>query len=333
MYTVKDISKMTGVSKSVISRYFNGNNVHKKNKALIEEVVKKTGYIPNETARSLRAHKTKIIGAIVPSFGDSFAMTVIQHVKSFLKEQGYSLFVTDCLSDKEGELTCVKMMLQKRVDALIMLPVNASDETCELMRKNNVPLIFFDQYYPNEYVDSVLFENAKGAYRATEIFIENGHKNIAAILGPLSDYTPSERFNGFRACMCDNGLEIKGEYIKVNPDYSVHSGYLRTKELFELPTPPSAVLSSNYDITLGMLKALNELELNIAKDISVIAFDSLHIHEILRPSLCTVVQPLHKIGEKIAEVVFKRVKGETPESRINFIRYEIFQGGSILKMN
>jgi len=95
MYTIEDISKITGLSISIISRYMNGYNVRKENKILIEEAVKKTGYTPNEFARSLRAKQTKVIGAIIPSLKDIFALSVLQHVEIVLKKHGYSLFIAD----------------------------------------------------------------------------------------------------------------------------------------------------------------------------------------------------------------------------------------------
>jgi len=329
MYTIEDISRMTGVGKAIISRYFNGYNVRKKNKLLIEEAVRETGYMPNESARSLRARSTKVIGVIVPTLDDSFTMTIIHNVEVALKDYGYSLFVTDCLSDKKNELPCVKMMLRKRVDALIILPLTHLDEIYLLTSQNNIPLIVFDQHYENDAVDFILFENDKGAYRAAEILIENGHEKTAVLLGPLTDYTPNQRFKGFRECMQANGIGVREEYIKVGEDYSMNSGYLGAKELLQSSDRPTAIFAANYDMTLGAMKAINEFNLNIPDEISIIAFDLMQIHDVIRPPLWTVIQPLVTIGNKIADITMKRVKGEASNEKIHYIPYEIFEGKSV----
>ncbi len=333
MYTIEDISKMTGLSISIISRYMNGYNVRKENKALIEETVKKTGYTPNEFARSLRAKQTKVIGAIVPSLMDRFALSVLQFVEIELKRQGYSLFLTDCMSDKNEEVACIKMMLQKRVDALIVLPLGNITAISDLTKKNKIPLIIFDQFYDTISADYVLFENKAGAYRAGEVLAEYGHKNIALIVGPLSDYTPRQRLKGFQRCMEDRRIKIGKSNIYEAADYSMQSGYEIAKDILTNRKEITAIFTTNFNMSLGAIKAANELKLSIPEDISLMAFDSLEIYEAITPKLWTVNQPVDAIGRQIAIQVLNRVSvsDDSPHTT-HFVGYDLREGESIKKM-
>ncbi len=334
MYTIEDISKMTGVSISIISRYLNGKNVRKENKKLIDEAVKKTGYTANEFARNLRLKQTKCVGAIVPSLDDGFALSVMHYVEKELKKNGYTLFLSDCLRDESEEISCVKMMLQKRVDALIVLPIGNMKEISELTTAANVPLIVFDQYFSNISADYVLFENKEGARKACDVLLDNGHRDIAIILGPLGDYTPRQRFKGVKKSFEDRGIPLKEEFVCEAKDYSLASGYDFTMKALSEKNRPTAIFSTNFDMTLGVIKAINELNLTIPDDVSLMAFDFLPIYEAIKPKLWTVTQSIEKIGEKVAERVMTRMRDtdESPNTTF-FISYELIEGKSVKKIN
>ena len=330
MYTIEDVSKLTGLSISIISRYLNGYNVRKENKKLIDEAIKKTGYTPNEFARGLRARHTKSVGVIIPKLTDVFALEVISNLEKELKKEGYGILVANCMNDRNNELSCVKTMLQKRVDAIVMLPFGEISGINAIMSKANVPLIVFDQYFKELNADYVLFENKESAKRACDILIENGHRNIAIVLGPLTDYTPRQRLKGFRKSLESNGIPIVDENIYEAEDYSLESGYKFLNDIMKRADKPTAIFSTSYDLTVGVFKGVYELGLKIPDDISIMAFDSLPLYDLIMPKLWTVVQPIEEYGKQLARQVLTRVVNcvERPYTTY-FIGYDIREGQSI----
>ncbi|MBQ7164781.1 MAG: LacI family DNA-binding transcriptional regulator [Clostridia bacterium] len=330
MFTIKDISKITGLSISIISRYLNGHNVRKENKILIDEAVRKTGYTPNEFARSLRAGQTKCIGAVMPSLADGFALSVMHYAEMELKRKGYTLFISDCQNSVKDEIACVKTMIQKRVDALVVLPISDSRELSELAKSGKVPIIIFDQYFENISADYILFENKEAANKACEILVQHGHKNIAILVGPLSDYTPRQRLKGYKKCLAAHGISVGDKFVLECNDYSMQSGYEKTKEIMGKGNRPTAIFATNFDLTLGAIKALNEMDLNVPEDISLMAFDSLPLYEAIKPKLWTIVQPVEEIGRKIAEqIIFRLSESDDSPYTTIFIKYDIKEGASI----
>lgn len=333
MYTIKDISKITGLSISIISRYLNGHNVRKENKILIDEAVKKTGYTPNEFARSLRAEQTKCVGAVVPSLADDFALRVMHYAEKELRRKGYTLFISDSQNSTKEEVACVKTMIQKRVDALILLPISDNPEISELAKTSKIPIIIFDQYFDQIEADYILFENKEGSKKACEILVNHGHKDIAILVGPLSDYTPRQRLKGYKKCLEANNINIDNGFVLECKDYSMQSGYEKITEFLKEGNKPTAIFTTNFDLTLGAIRALNEMNVNVPEDISVMALDSLPLFEAIKPKLWTVVQPVEEIGERIAEqVIFRLTEGDDSPYTTKFVNYDIKEGESIKKI-
>lgn len=333
MVTIKTISEETGLSISIISRYLNGHNVREKNKILIDKAIKKTGYVPNDFARNLRVEQTKCIGVITPEFNSLFTTTILNAVDNVMTKQGYSLILSNCHGDKNYELTCAKTLIQKRVDALLILPLSNCQEISELAKANNIPVLVFDQYVKNENIDYVVFDNKGASYRAAEILVSYGHKNIAMISGPQTIFTARKRAKGFLSYFEKNGASLNVDSVLYCKEFDAESAYKTAMECLSKPDHPTALFSSSFDLTIGVLKAINELHLRIPEDISLIAFDSLPIYEILNPKLWTIDQPLELIGKTIANNLLALINEKKLSSgKIDVVKYSIIEGESIKKL-
>jgi len=331
MATIKDISRLTGLSISIISRFLNGHKVREKNRIAIEAAIKKTNYVPNELARNLRVEKTNCVGAVIPNMRSYFPISVLSATEEYLHSQGYSLVLMNCHSDSKDEVECVKNLIQRKVEAIVILPIGNIDEIRKLCNEKDIPLFVFDQYIKDcSDVDFVLFENKLAARKGTEILLDANCKDIAIVVGPKNDYTPSQRLKGYKDALESRGLPVRDELILLNKDYSMESSYEMVKSFLKKGNKPDAIFATNYDMTLGVVKALNELNIKIPEDISVMAFDSLPVYKVLKPQPWTLNQPVEKVGKEIAIQVISHIKNKTKcEGARHFISFEIQEGDSI----
>ena len=333
MVTIKTISEVTGLSISIISRYLNGHNVREKNKILIDKAIKETGYIPNDFARNLRVEQTKWIGVIIPEFNSIFTTTILNQVDNVLTKNGYSLILSNCHGDKNYELTCAKTLIQKRVDALLILPLSDCMEIGELAKNNNIPVLVFDQYTKNKNVDYVLFDNKGASYKAAEILVQYGHKNIGIIAGPQNIFTARKRLQGFINYFEKNEIPFSKNNIYYCKDFDTESAYITAKECLSKKDHPTALFTSSFYLTIGTMKAINELNLRVPEDISLIAFDSLPFYEVLKPKLWTIDQPYELIGNTIANNLLSLINQRSLSSeKIEVVRYSVIEGESIKKL-
>ena len=151
------------------------------------------------------------------------------------------------------------------------------------------------------------------SYDAIEHLIVKRHRRIGIICGPDSVFTAEERLKGYLRVHEDYSMKIDESLIKKG-DYEIDSGYKLMNVLLEEQYPPSAVFVTNYEMTLGAIMALNEKNINVPEELSVIGFDNLHMAKIVKPSLSIVVQPMEQIGGIAAKILLKRLKGDKSNS-------------------
>lgn len=330
--TMKDIAKYTGLGLATVSSYFNGGNLREKNRILIEQAVVDLNFEINETARSLRTKKTKTIGVLIPELNNTFCTTIISGIEDVLRTAGYAIMVCDCRTDVKLEKELVDFLIKKKVDGIINMPVCTTGQSLKKCIDNNIPMVLIDRKLPDVNADYVIVDNYKAAYEATQLLIDNGHSKIGIICGEKDVFTAQQRLLGYKSCLFENGISIEESLITYG-DYTVGSGVSCIKELVNNNKDMSAVFVSNYEMTLGGLIALNELNIKIPKDLSIIGFDNLELAKVITPKLYIVSQPLEDIAVNVAHQLLSRLDGSNNgECETITLNTQIVKGNSIKRI-
>lgn len=145
------------------------------------------------------------------------------------------------------------------------------------------------------------------SYTAVEHLITKGHRRIAIICGPTDIYTADERLKGYLRVHEDYAMELDHNLIKYG-DYQVEGGYALLNAILDSESPPTAVFVTNYEMTLGAIMAVNERNVKIPDELSLIGFDNLQMARIVKPPLSIVMQPIEQIGETAANTLLMRLK-------------------------
>lgn len=307
--TIKDVAKYTGLSIATISKYINGGNVLEQNKALIDNAINILGFKVNEIARGLKTNKTMTIGVLIPSLENIFSTTIISCVENILMESGYSTIICDYKHNSDLEKNKFDFLLQKAVDGIIIMPQDIDKERIEKALAKNIPVILIDRTIKGLDCDVVLVDNLNASYNAVEHLISKGHKRIGIICGPQSIYTAQERLKGYYRVFEDYNLPVDEDIIRFG-DYEVESGYSLLNQLLDNDNPPTAIYVTNYEMTLGAVMAINERNIKVPEEISIIGFDNIELAKVVKPTLSIVVQPMELIGETSANLLLKRLKGD-----------------------
>ena len=154
--------------------------------------------------------------------------------------------------------------------------------------------------------DCVIIDNSSAAERATDYLISSGHRKIAVIYS--NEYTGHERFLGYRSAMKKAGIEVPEQYMYSARTHSTELGYNSMKALLKLKDRPTAVLSTNYEVSLGVIMALNEEGVRCPENISLIGFDELILPMVMKPKLTLVAQPMEEIASEGARILLKRIE-------------------------
>ena len=329
--TIKTIAKETGLSLTTVSKYLNGGNVLKENKALIEASIKKNGYRVNYIAKTLKTGQTNTIGVVLPSFQDVFHTHLFHYLEYFLQKRGYSVQIVGSGGTLETEKKSIMTLLSRQVDAIFLLPIHGAVENIKYIVQNNVPLIIGDQYIEGVDADFVLFDNFSASEKAVKRLIDAGHKKIAFLGVDRKYYTANQRFAGYHDVMLKNGLVPRSEYEVLCSDFQIEMAKEGVNKLLNLPDPPTAIFATNFYMTVGMISVFNERNLKLGRDISAIGYDSMFISDMVYPKLTLVEQPIEDAGRAIADIIIQRVTGkkEKGEFKTVMIPTILVEGDSV----
>lgn len=308
---MKDIARETGLGLATISSYLNGGNVREKNRVKIEEAIEKLHFEVNETARGLKTNRTKTIGIVIPELNNIFCAEIITEVEDFLRGHGYATLICDCRTDEKREQEAVEFLYHRRVDGLIMMPTGKSGQCLKKFFRAGRPVVLADRMLQDVSCDCVLTDNRGAVKEAVKRLIHAGHRSIGMIAGPEEIYTASERLAGYREALQEAEIPEKDTLI-VRGDYTIQGGMRAVKTLTEENPEMTAVLVSNYEMTMGAVIELNELGIVIPDGLSLIGFDNKEFAKASIPKLSIVTQPTEKIGQEIAGLMLKRLN--EPES-------------------
>lgn len=307
--TLRDVAREAGVSIKTVSRVVNGEReVNSDTAERVAEVLQRLGYQPNELARSLRGQRSYTIGLMIADISNPFYSGCAKAIEEVARERGYTVILCASSEDTEVERSYVELLARRRIDGLLLVPAADGHEYLVAQQVAGTPVVTLDRPVEAVATDQVLVKNRAGTREATEHLIGHGHRRIAFIGDHEQVYTARMRLEGYREALSESGLEELSRMESKDPV----SAERATRELLELPRPPTAFFAGNNLITVGVLKALEHSGLRVPEDVALIGFDDFELATVLRPRLSLVRQPADELGRKAAEVLFDRIEGSQP---------------------
>jgi len=315
MATIKDVAKMAGVAPSTISKYMNGGNVRQENAEAIRKAIEALDYHADPFARGLKAQRNRSVGVLLPDMTAPFYGNVVMAMSRVMREREYHCLIS-CYGANHGmERDNLKFMLTCGIDGLVYAPEDLSaDEFRELTANCGIPIVQIDRAITGVDVDSVLVDNADIVYAAVNKLIQKGHRRIAAITGPKSVYTAKERMIGYLRALSDAGI-LYDDNLVISGQNDFATGYRSCRTLLQQEDRPTAVFTTNYDITIGFITAARERGIQIPADMDIFGFDSVETCSMMHPPLPVIQQPDQQIGITAARYLLERLDGYTGASR------------------
>ncbi|QKG18912.1 LacI family DNA-binding transcriptional regulator [Actinomadura verrucosospora] len=293
MATIHDVAARAGVSPATVSRFLRGQRV--RSAEAIRTAVDELGFAPNIAAQSLKSGRTRTIGVVVPDITNPYFAAVVKGMESVSRDRGYRLLLAN--SDESGAREADLLAdMARQVDGIILAPATEHEETPMQLRDSGLPVVFIDRDLADgESFDAVLVDNRAGGRQAAEHLLGLGHTRIAMISGGQESTPGRYRRDGFLEAVSAAGVEIPPELDLIG-DFREERAYQLTLSLLSLAEPPTAIFTANNLTTLGALKALHDMRVDVPGQISLIGFDDLDTGPLLRPPLTVVDRPMTEQG-------------------------------------
>lgn len=331
MVTYKDIQRETGLSLATISKYFNGRNVLDENRDAIERAVESLDYRPNSLARGLRLNRSRTIGVLLPVLNNDFHLTIIAAAEESLREDGISVVVSSSPTSVEQ---AVDVLLSRMVDGIIAIP-SSHDLAPLKMAAERIPVVIVDWDAPELDGDRVFLDNDRAGSMAARYLLDHGHRDIGVVSGHSTVSSMRLRVEGFHRELREAGVELDESLFAEGP-LTVDHGHAAARSLLERRSRPTALFSTNYELTLGTVIAINETGLRIGRDISLLGFDSVELAQVTVPRMTIIEQPTREIAIQAAHLIRRRLGEEyrAGEPRVTrLVPPRLSFGGSVSRMD
>jgi DNA-binding LacI/PurR family transcriptional regulator len=317
--TYAEISELAGVSKSTVSRVFNGDSrVHPDRVAAVFEAAQKIGYRPNRAARALSTGRTGLIAVViddnVSALGDPFWGMVTSGVSRVLMQNSLqTLLMVAPLEDEDGPVA--HYLESNEVDGVIFAQVH-KETLVRKVAKSGVPVVVIgtpsDGAAGIHYVDT---NNVAGGYMGTNHLFNIGCKTVATITGDVGTSAGLHRLKGFELAHKENNVKLNKNLIAYG-NWSFDSAKILMLRLLASNPDIDGVFAANDISAMAAIAAIEERGKRVPDDIAVVGFDDTLVSQTSRPALTTVKQDIVGLGEAAAEAMLEIIAGEKPDSRI-----------------
>lgn len=298
--TIQDIATDLNLTSGTVSRALSDHpRISVETTRLVKEKAKELKYQRNKIASSLRSGKSHTIGVIIPSARMNFFGAVVHGIEMVASSNGYSIILYQTEETTHLEKKAIETFLSSRVDGIL---ASVAKETVDFghyqeLQKRHVPLVFFDRTNDEMKVPSVVIDDYKGAFLATEHLIANGYTRIAHVSGPQNIKGFNDRLRGYIAALKTHKMKVDKKLIYPG-DLSIESGKAAVDYFFKLSAIPDAVFAVEDYTALGVIKGLKGKKVKIPGEFGVIGFANENFDEHITPSLSSVDQQTVQMGKE-----------------------------------
>ena len=307
--TLKMVAKRAEVSVNTASRAINNKpDINEETKKRVLRIAKELGYIRNAAAVALRTKKTRTIGVVIADNSNPFYAEVLNGIEVAAREKNYHIILANTQRDYKKEEEAINLLLAKRVDGLLIAPVQDRDDDIRKLVEANIPFVIVGRDFENIEVDAVYNDEVKGGFLATEYLIKKGHKRIALIDGFLYKSPAKGRLEGYKKALNKYRIPLDVSLISVG-DINLEDGHERTRQMLGKNLDFTAIFAYNDMMAFGAMQAIKEKGLRIPEDIGLVGYDDISFSSLMDPALTTIRLNKQELGIESVKLLLSRING------------------------
>ena len=324
----KDVARLAGVSTATVSRALNTpDRVDPVTRQRVLDAAARLRYVPHGAARTLRSHRSKMIGAVVPSFDYALYARTTSALQRRLDERGYSLVLAEHHYDLAAELRVAGQLVQHGVDAFVFVGLDHAPNLFALLEDYGRPYVLTWGVDALEQHPSVGFDNRAATHAVTRHLLELGHRRIGLLSAPIEGNDRARaRGEGVRAALAEHGLALAPECVQYAA-ISLSAAQEAMERLLAAPDRPTAVVATNDVFAVGAMLACRQAGVRVPQDVSITGVDNTDLGATQTPGLTSVRTPIIEIGRAAADQLVARLEGE-PYTAFQSFPVEIVHRGS-----
>jgi LacI family transcriptional regulator len=323
-----DVAALAGVGLKTVSRVVNEEpGVSPALEAKVKRAIAQLNYRRDVNASMLRrlGGKTQTIGLVLEDVANPFSSALHRAIEDSARARNVLVFAGSCDEDGLRERELIGSFRDRRVDGIIVVPASSDHTFLYEEQRAGTALVFVDRPAAHLDADSVASDNINGSTGAVDHLLAAGHRRIA-FLGDLpSIWTADERLRGYTQAIAHAGIHYDESLVRTglrDSDAAMHA----VAELLAAPDPPTAIFTSQNLLTIGGIRALKAAALQ--HRVALIGFDDIPLGDVVEPAISVVAQDPQAIGRAAAELLFRRMEGDTSPAVHQVVPVRLIARGS-----
>lgn len=319
MATIREISERANVSIATVSKVLNGKRgVSQDTINNVMAIARELNYRPNLTARSLKKGQSRTIGVITEDLTVFNTPDIVDGIDAYCESQDYHYILGNLRFNKRfghhpdtEECTrlvhaLVDTMLSKQVDGIVYIGCH-SHAVVPQHSITEIPFVYAYCYSTAPGIPSVLYDDQKAAFEATQLLIRRGHRSIGMIAGQTDSIHTANRILGHQEALFANSIPYNPR-LTLYGDWERDQGFALAKHLIKAGV--TAIFAHNDLMALGVLDYCNKNGIEVGRDLALIGFDNREIGTVCRPTLSSVSLPLFEMGQTATHLLLDMLSGQ-----------------------
>ena len=313
--SMKDVARAAGVSVGTVSNVLNRPEaVAEETRARVQAAIAELGYVRNDSARQLRAGRSRNVAIVVLDVANPFFTDVVRGAEPLVDSAGGVVTVCDSGQDSSREQRHLEILEEQRVLGLLITPVDESSaERLARLTAHDIPVILVDRVAGSLPACSVAVDDVHGGRLAARHLIGLGHRSIAFFGGPPAIPQVADRLAGCREVCEEAGVRLETHH---SPNLNVEGGRSSVERMLTGQDVPTAIFCANDLLALGALQGLTMHGVRVPEECAIVGYDDIDFAAAAAVPLSSVRQPRAQLGRTAAQLLFDEVsEGKTHSHR------------------
>ncbi|MGG7509280.1 LacI family DNA-binding transcriptional regulator [Plantibacter sp. YIM 135249] len=301
------VAERAGVSIASVSRVMNGLPASEQLIQKVRRAADELGYVPDATARSLKAGRTDQIALAVADVGNPVYVAMMHEISRVVTKAGYRLVVSSTGSEAAEQVDFINSLDRGFADGLILSPLRVTPELVDRLRSSRLPIVVIGSLPDDVELDNVRADSAQGVGLAVHHLAEQGRQRIAFLNGPVDTVPGAARLGGYLQTMAELGLPVTADAQIAARDFTFKAGLKATAKLLDRSTP-DAIVCANDLLAMAALKVASRRGIRVPEDLAVVGMDDTDLAELANPSVTSVNLGSVKRARTAAKLLIRRLE-------------------------
>jgi LacI family transcriptional regulator len=317
---MKDVASLAGVAVGTVSNVLNHPDlVRPLTRARVEAAMEELGFIPNGSARQLRAGRSRCLGLVVLDVTNPFFTEVARGVEDYAQAAGYAVILCNSDEAHDKERRYLRVLEEQRVRGILITPVHGRSPELRRIRDRGTPVVLLDR--PGSAGQcSVAVDDRRGGEIAVTHLLSLGHRSIALVNGPTAIRQCADRRRGAYLAVEQAGFDPAAVLTEVPVSaMNARGGAAAADDLLRDAPATTAVFCANDMLALGLLRGLGQAGVTVPGDLAVVGYDDIEFAADAAVPLTSVRQPKYQLGRAAAELLLDEADRPAEHKHSRFV--------------